>query len=145
MHNFIKRVVEEFREIAEDIVNEIKYKDDGQAVQMLSSLEQSMTSKKEQDKISTEISAQNRTIRLKEVELENLIREDIDGHMRTRIFVLRNTIFRMKSDLKDRVTELKILVNNETELWNSVMNKPIIKGRKISRQGMPETIDLVLG
>ena len=127
MHNFIKRIVEEFREIAEDIVNEIKYKDDGQAVQMLSSLEQSMTSKKEQDKISTEISAQNRTIRLKEVELENLIREDIDGHMRTRIFVLRNTIFRMKSDLKDRVTELKILVNNETELWNSVMNKPIIK------------------
>lgn len=43
---FLRLVVEEFRNVEEDIVNQIKYNDDGQAVFMLTQLQETMAAQK---------------------------------------------------------------------------------------------------
>ena len=96
---FLEHMVEEFRETSDEIKAQLKYDDTGDALLVLAKLQDTMRQADQRGPLQAKLHAQELAVAHASVDVEKLVRDDVDGSNRTKIFIARNHLGRKESEM----------------------------------------------
>ncbi|OWZ15207.1 hypothetical protein PHMEG_00011197 [Phytophthora megakarya] len=115
------RFFEAVMQIAEDILAQFKFNDDGESLSSLIRLRDTITLDSKVDKWVTLYAEQERVLRNKKIELMKMERSNINNQFRVQIRLLQNQILLQEQELQHiqkKITDGENLVNN---IWKEVV------------------------
>ncbi|RLN65794.1 hypothetical protein BBP00_00002631 [Phytophthora kernoviae] len=118
---FLTTLVQLFGEIAEDILAQFKFNDDGESLSSLIRLRDTITLDSKVDKWVTLYAEQERALRNYKIELMKMQRSNMNNQFRVQIRLLENQIRLQEQELQHiqkKITDGENLVNN---VWNEVV------------------------
>ncbi|KAG6596068.1 Ankyrin repeat [Phytophthora cinnamomi] len=118
---FLTTLVELFGEVAEDILAQFKFNDDGESLSSLIRLRDTITLDSKVDKWVTLYAEQERALRNQKIELMKMERSNTNNQFRVQLRLLANRIRLQERELQHiqkKITDGENLVNN---VWNEVV------------------------
>ncbi|KAF4322134.1 hypothetical protein G195_003269 [Phytophthora kernoviae 00238/432] len=118
---FLTTLVQLFGEIAEDILAQFKFNDDGESLSSLIRLRDTITLDSKVDKWVALYAEQERVLRNYKIELMKMQRSNMNNQFRVQIRLLENQIRLQEQELQHiqkKITDGENLVNN---VWNEVV------------------------
>ncbi|ETL35685.1 hypothetical protein L916_12209 [Phytophthora nicotianae] len=118
---FLTTLVKMFGEVAEDILAQFKFNDDGESLSNLIRLRDTITLDSKVDKFVGMYAEQERSLRNQKIELMKMERSNTDNQFRVHIRLLQNQIRLQEQELQHiqkKITDGENLVNN---VWKEVI------------------------
>ncbi|KAG6944334.1 hypothetical protein JG687_00017925 [Phytophthora cactorum] len=126
---FLTSLVKMFGEVAEDILAQFKFNDDGESLTNLIRLRDTITLDSKVDKFVALYAEQERSLRNQKIELMKMERSNTNNQFRVQIRLLQNQIRLQEQELQhtqNKITDGENLVNN---VWKEVIALISVLGR----------------
>eukprot|EP00943_MAST-04B_sp_MAST-4B-sp1_P007565 g7565.t1 len=110
-----------FMSCPDDIIQDIKYGDQGGTLFMLSKLRETSNCDAKVESVRLQLIEEERELASQQVVVDNLIRNNSDGSKRTQLFLAKNELWRLEQIAERSRVKLKEVKAEEDNIWSDVI------------------------